>query len=474
MTDMNQKKSEREDKKTAADFSSRTVTSSRIWSIGTLSYTAGGLLVLFCWLLGGDFAWALKERAVSPMSQLLLKRFEASDLLIGLFTGTLPQAIVLIIQPVISYRSDRYRSRMGRRIPFLILTTPIVFVGTVGLAFSAHLGQLLHNLLGISSPGVNPLCLIFFVIFWIVFEVGTFAANILFLGLINDVVPQVWLGRFFGLFRALSLLAGILFSYYLLGHAEAHFVPMFLGVGLIYCVGFALMCSRVKEGGYPPPQKDGAMQVSKSFISGARTYFRECFSRPYYVLVFIAYNICVVAAIPINLFCIFYAKSIGMSMGTYGKLSALSFSVSFVTSYLMGSLADRFHPLRMAMVTSIIYAVCMIYGGLTINSVNSFSIMFVAHIVLAGAFGTSTAAIGQKLFPRERFTQFYSALMIVQSISIMLVSAGMGAILDFTHHNYRYTFLASGILAGIGTLFIILFVHRQFMALGGPNNYKAP
>lgn len=472
MADVNRTGSVSEDKKTAEDSSTRSSAGSKkTWSIGTLTYTAGGLVILFCWLLGGDFAWALKDRSTVPMSQLLLKKFQASDFLIGLLTGTLPQALALIIQPIISYRSDRCRSRMGRRIPFLMITTPVAFIGTVGLAFSGHLGQWLHDLLGSVSPGISPLCLIVFAVSWLFFEVGSLAGNLVFLGLINDVVPQIWLGRFFGLFRAFSLMAGILFSYFLLGHAESHFASMFLGIGLIYGLGFVVMCLKVKEGEYPPPQSGNA---PKGFISGVRIYFRECFSKPYYTLVFIAYSLCVAAFMPINLFCIFYAKSIGMSMAVYGKMQAISFVVSFATSYLLGSLADRFHPVRMAVVVCCIYSALMIYGGFTINSAGSFAVMFITHIVFAGAFLTATASFGQRLFPRERFTQFYSALMMIQSATIMLVAAGMGAILDFTHHNYRHTFLASGILAGTGALFIILFVHRRFMALGGPKDYKAP
>jgi hypothetical protein len=44
---------------------------SKTWAVGTLTYTAGGLAVLFLWLLFGDFAWNIKQRAVDPVAQLL-------------------------------------------------------------------------------------------------------------------------------------------------------------------------------------------------------------------------------------------------------------------------------------------------------------------------------------------------------------------------------------------------------------------
>ena len=57
----------------------------RRWHVGTLTYTAGGLAVLFGWLLWGDFAWQLRERSVAPVVQIMLRKFEASDFMTGLF-----------------------------------------------------------------------------------------------------------------------------------------------------------------------------------------------------------------------------------------------------------------------------------------------------------------------------------------------------------------------------------------------------
>ena len=71
------------------------------WKAGTLTYSIGGLVVLFCWLLMGDFAWAMKERSVYTVVQLLFKKFGTSDTLNSLFMGSLPSAISLFLGPVI-------------------------------------------------------------------------------------------------------------------------------------------------------------------------------------------------------------------------------------------------------------------------------------------------------------------------------------------------------------------------------------
>ncbi len=91
--------------------------SPKIWQVGSLTYSARGLVTLFCWLIWGDFAWSLRDRIVPPVMQLLFKKFGASDALAGILFAALPAVLGLIIGPVVGYNSDRLRTRWGRRIP---------------------------------------------------------------------------------------------------------------------------------------------------------------------------------------------------------------------------------------------------------------------------------------------------------------------------------------------------------------------
>ena len=131
----------------------------------------------------------------------------------GLIFSSLPAALGMIIGPVISFKSDRLRSRWGRRIPFLIAPVPLIVVSTVGLALCPVFGVHLSHFLGPYSPGVNGSVVILMGIFWVMFEISIIISYAVFGGMINDVVPQEVVGRFFGLFRAVSLIAGILFFF---------------------------------------------------------------------------------------------------------------------------------------------------------------------------------------------------------------------------------------------------------------------
>ena len=441
------------------------------WRVGTLAYTGVGLATLTFWLLWGDVAWSMRDRSVPSVMQLLFQKFGASNLVSSLLISTLPYGLILLISPIVSFRSDRYRSRWGRRIPFLAIHIPFVVLSMVAVAFSPSLGQFLHQILGQYSPGLSTSTLIIIAMGWGVFELATVVANAVFYGLINDVVPSSLLGRFYGVFRAISLIASILFNYYVFGKAEQHFPLVFLGIGLVYGLSFTMMCLKVKEGDYPPPAqpKEGA----GNFFVAARTYFRECFSKPYYLWVFASIALPWIAFIGVNHFSVYFAKSLAMDMGFYGKCLALTYGCSLVLSYPLGMLADKFHPLRTSLVTILLYALVTAAGAIFSTKAEIFAVFFVLHGVLSGAWFTSSASLPLRMFPKENFSQFYAALNMFIGLGIMTAGPIVGHLIDFTQKFYRLTFIASSSLAFLAVILGVI-VHTKFMKLGGPKGYTPP
>jgi len=440
----------------------------KTWKVGTLTYTAGGLVVLFFWLLLGDFAWSIKQRAVDPVAQLLLKKHEATDILVGILVGSVPSALGMLLGPVVGVLSDRHRGRRGRRIPFLLLPTPFAALSMAGVAFTPLIGRWLNTALGEHSPGENACVVLVFAVFWVIFEFATTIANAVFTALINDVVPQQLLGRFFGLFRAISLLAGILFNLVLMGKAESHYMEIFLGLGLFYGIGFTVMCLKVTEGDYPPPP-----ERAPNPWRGILQYLRESFTHPYYLWVFLAMALAILSFGPVNSFSVFYARSIGVGMDDYGRYLAITYLVSLVISYTLGSLADRFHPLRMAIGAMVGYALVALYGWIFARSQGTFAVLFILHGVLSGIYLTGAASLGQRLFPKAQFAQFASAAGILASVCYMILPPAVGLVLEMTGHQYHLTFLMGGLLAIISVA-VLLVVYRKFLALGGDADYEAP
>lgn len=445
----------------------------KTWTVGTLVYTSAGLALLFLWLLLGDFALSMRDRSVGPVVQLFLRREGVSDTVMAALMSSLPPLLAMIITPIVSYRSDRLRSRWGRRIPYLIIPTPIAAAAMVGIALTPWISAALYRTTGgVFSQGACTIAV--FGVFWTLFEVAAIVSGAVFGGLINDVVPRPVLGRFFGLFRAVSLIDGMIFNYFLLQHAESHFLPMFIAIAVVFGGGFVLMCLKVKEGQYPPPHEMQGLDAEKrGFVPAIKTYCKECYSLSHYRWCFAAFTVATLAFVPINVFSIFYAKSLNMDMAYYGKLIAMSYMVSLGLAYPLGSLVDRFHPLRVGILAMVLYAVTTAWGAFYIHDPTTFGIALVLHTILSGTYFTATASLGQRLLPRSKFSQFASAGGIITSMAMMGAGPIMGQILDRTNHNYRLTFVAGLIIACVSVMLLVV-LHHKFMAMGGPGKYIAP
>ena len=452
----------------------------KTWRVGTLTYTMGGLVALFAWLLLGDFSWSMRDRSVQPMAQWFLGQLKVSGWLFGLIITSFPAFVGLVLGPIISVKSDRLRSRWGRRIPFLLVTTPIAAAGMIGLGCTPLVAEWARG----QWPDLPPLMvsLACFGLSWTAFEFATIAGQAVFGGLVNDVVPEPLLGRFFGLFRAVSLLGGIAFNKWLMGYTPTHFTVILLALGVFYGVSFLWVCFRIKEGEYPPPVTEEpvaslAPLARKNFFHAAnhevRLYCRECFSNSYYVLVFLLMMTGAVASIPVNTYALLYAETLGVSMTTFGNGLALVYSISLVLSYFLGWLCDLFHPLRMVMVSLLLYLAAMIYGAIFSVGAEIFLVAWVAHGVISGCYFTTSASLGQRLFPREKFAQFASAAGIFNGIFCMAIAPLMGVLIDVTGKEYRHIFTVGAALTMLALL-LSLYVHRRFMALGGPKGYTAP
>jgi MFS family permease len=422
--------------------------------------------------LWGDFAWQMKERATQPVMQVMLRQFQASDVLNGFLILSLPSMIGLFLTPIISYHSDRHRGRWGRRIPYLLITAPLTTLAMTGMAFSPWIGAWLNHWLGHGPESLNLTVILVLGVCWTLLDFATVVATALFGALVNDVVPRELIGRFYGLFRVVSLGAGIIFNNFVIGHAKENYVPIVLAIGLLFGVGITMMCLCVKEGEYPPPPAP-VPGARRGFFAAVRTYARECFSKPHYLWIFAAMALAQLAFGPVNLFSIYAAGSFGLSLEAYGKYIVFTYLCSLTLAYPLGWLADRFHPLRMALVSLGAYAMLMATGYFGIVGPKSFGMVFLVHGVVSGCYFTGAAALGQMLLPKLKFAEYASASALLIALGNIILGPAMGGLLDRLGHDYRYTFAVGGVIALLG-FGATLVVYRRFMALGGPRGYVAP
>lgn len=401
----------------------------------------------------------------------MLKKFDVSDFLFGIIMISFPNFTNIFLCPIVSYRSDRHRGRFGRRIPYLLLTTPFIVIGLAGLGFTPLLARLIRQAVGAEHISYNLTALLVFCFFWIILDFGTTLAGAIFNALATDVVPTEFLGRFFAMFRAVSLGCAFLFNYFVMGYAETHALVIFLGLAALYGIGLFSICLKVREGEYPPPEEETSGPPT---VKGAvRTYFRECFSLPYYRWVIMASVVSGFSVVPFNIYGIFYAKSLNMDMDFYGKVSSLICLVSFVLSFFLGWFSDRFHPIRTGMVSMALQTVILFIGGRIATTESVFAWLFLVQGISIMSYNTLMASYAPRLFPREYFAQFNSAMMLINALASVIGAPLVGKFLDLTGNHYPHLFTIGGVI-GLCGLGCFVMVYRGYQRYGGDSGYIAP
>lgn len=275
------------------------------YRVGTLAYTQAGLFVLFGWLLWGDFCFTLFESIGGPniLGLFLQDNFHVSNVRVNLIFNVFPNLIGVIVGPILSFKSDRHRGPRGRRIPFILWTTPFLCFFAAAIGFSDDIVAFAKAHVSAGGP-VSPFTVALLLIGLLVVGFSFFNefVNTVYWYLFADVVPEHFMGRFMGLFRLVGAAAGFLINIAIAAHQLTHMRLISTGVAVLYFVGFSLMCWRVKEGQYPPVTD---VTDRSTFLDQVKLYLRECFTHRMFILVYL------------STFAFVFARALGMS-GVFG------------------------------------------------------------------------------------------------------------------------------------------------------------
>jgi MFS family permease len=447
------------------------------FQVGTLTYTTAGLGALFFWLLWGDFCFFMLGVVWKNILPLQIKALSVPDWVIGLITVSIPSTLNTLLNPVISTTSDRFRSRWGRRRPFMMVATPFiaVFMMLLGLApeigrwfYEAGLGQWSGWSAGVITAGV--IALLVFLFYTADLFVGT-----VFWYLFNDVVPHELMARFLALFRLVGSGAGVLFNYFIFPHAMERMSQIFFGAGLLYLVVFTLMCIFVKEGKYPPPEPLASRPHPWAWI---KAYVRECTSKKIYILLYVHVVLWTLANI-CGVFSVFANLSLGLTMQQIGTLAAVTGAIQMFLTYPAGMLADRFHPLRLMLWMELAIVVLTPLGFVFLLTdfkpeVN-YWILFVFALLnmpLNLLYAATLMPLYMRLFPREKFGQFcsFNAMSTALAAAIGGVLGGLfiGKMRNFWPEsvygeNYYYRLIpAWDFFFSVIALLVLILLYREW------------
>lgn len=469
-----------------------------VYRAGTLTYTKRGLTAVFAWLLAGEVIFTLIDMIEPKVLPVLLKVHGASDKEIGVIVGSFNAILQLIIMAPLGYYSDRLRTRWGRRIPVLFWTIPFVTFFLAITPFAPEIAGWLerHAVLGdwLRMVPFAPVIIVFAVLV-VLYRSAQTVTNVMFFGLLRDVVPDTHMGRFLALFRVFGAAGTFIITYWLLGLVTTHSREIFIGVALLNLFGFGAICWFVKEGEYPvvnPPPAPAPGEARRSaFWTAVKTFVAESYRHPVYLWVYFI-RVCLYGALlGLSGFIIFFPQyELGMSLTEVGHMLSWPALVWVVIAYPVGRLVDS---------RGAAYVLGVGLVVITLGYVLSFFLVvgpwtfLISSLVTGVAFWVVMMAqlkLTQEIFHPMRYSQLAGANTIVQSILIaVLISPGCGWILDAMKGwqytltlpavgdvilgPYRFVNLMLGILYGLAW-FGLRRVRQHQLKHGGPDHYVAP
>ncbi len=461
----------------------------KTYHCGTLTYTKAGLLAIFAWLLWGDFCYTLMEVVAPTVLPLKLKALASPNWLTGLIITTVPNILNMTICPAVSFKSDRYRGRWGRRIPFIVWTLPFLCLSLVLLGCSEQISVWLQaHMPSLRNVAPVTVTIALIGIFMVMFQFFNMFVGSVFNYLLNDVVPTQHLSRFIGSFRTVGNLAYALYQYFIFQYAGTHMREILVGGAVIYFVGFAIMCVMVKEGKYPPVE--GEDEKAARGLRGVKTFLKESFCHKWY-WIFFAWNSIWALGAGIGIFAVFFSMEMGLTLDDIGKLAAVGLVAAMAATYLASIFVDRWHPMRVMVYAQVFVAFAAFSGWVWVfvTLPGRYYFWLSLGTALTGAFFTAFSGVCgypllMRTFPKSRFGQFCAAQAMVRSLLSLVAGVAAGLFVDgvawLCRHSghtsdfaYRFNFLWSGVftvaIAAFG-IWAYVYWHR----LGADQGYQPP
>ncbi len=346
--------------------------------------------------------------------------------------------IIPWINPVLSTWSDRHRGKYGRRRPFLFWTMPFFAIFLIAIPFMPDLFRFLRRFSWAAAVFTHlPMDgeALFIGICGLIANMFSAALLAVFSYLYWDVVPDTVMGRFQALSRTATLVAGFVWSFFVLGFADHHMKAVFAGTGVFSLVVYLVSVWQIKEGEYPPPDphKKGGV------LAPVRAYFRRMF-QPVLFPVDLRWLLPLSGWQRGNWYQFSYLHyDLKMDLATVGWSqgwsSALTTCFGLIFGFAIGSLTDRLKPVRLMPFIFILLGLVMLGSFLFVHDKWTFLGWSCAREVMKFIFGVVTGAFTVEVFPREKIGQFCSAQAIFYQMLMNLTGPVMAMFFDHVHNN---------------------------------------
>jgi MFS family permease len=408
------------------------------------------------------------ETIIPRLVPLQLEKLHAGSAVIGLIAASIPAGVELVINPFVSTYSDRYRSPLGRRRPFILACTPILALCLVLVGFTDDIAPAIHRALGGLGMSQTAMTIALLGLLLAVFQFFNVVVLATYYYMIADVVPQQVIGKFTSMYKVFGTLGGVIFNKFIFRYAGQYEWQIYLGCAAVYLIAFMLMGWRVKEGEYPPPPK---LSQNGNAIAGAAQWLRESFTIRFYQKLYLIGLFYYFALGSIIFQQLFALNELHMSLAACGDAFALAGLLSLPLFFVLGPLADRFHPVRMVIVGMAAMTVCSLGCYFLIHDAASFKLWTVIWTLAQTMYLGAQISLLPRTMPLAQYGQYCSANNTLCAIGKFGAPVLSGVIIGAVGNRFNYLWTA--LFSAAGTI-ACLAVYSHWKRLGGDLNYVPP
>ena len=394
---------------------------------GTLEYTIFQLGSVIFWMLWGALALSMLGSTFNVSSPFLFRNNGLSDTFIAVVMGTVFSWMNVVINPILSTVSDKCRSRLGRRIPFILCTALPTAVFTAAMPFYPYLCKFLpETVLGFPTLtlllGAGAIIYHFFYLF----------IAILYYYLIPDVVPAELMGRYYGFFRVVSVLGGVAFNKCVFPYVASHPQYIYPAAGVFYLISVLFLCFFVREGKYQDvPKTDTSTPLAVRIGKSVTEYCKECFGSKYYWLYYIA-GVVIGLSACVNMFMnFFYLDGCNMSMKDIGELGVYMGVAQAVACFCAGFIVDKLGAFKTTFIAQFAMTLLYIGSGIFVDDFSSAMLWRIPQSIFGGINAVAGGRILVEVLPRSKFGMIASGRNLLVSLFVGLANYPVGLFSDF-------------------------------------------
>lgn len=380
------------------------------------------------------------------------------------FIMTLDNIAALFILPLIGVWSDRTRTRVGRRYPYIIAAAPIAAVAFALIPVAGNLIDASTN----GSVAQNGGAFAFFMIAAGVMLLAMAILRTPVIALMPDIIPSALRSKANGVINLMGGVGGIIAALGLARLFDVNPIIPFLAGSVVMIVAIVLLFATVREpkvSDLPHPESDQEEMARglKGFRAVPQAYRRSLLFLLLAIFCwFVGYN-------AIETFFSSYAvTTLGVSAGTAGTLFSVALGMFILFAVPAGYLGTRYGRKRTITVGLVVFGMLLVIAAFVPNTT-------VVTIIL-GIGGAAWALVNINSLPMvvditddERLLGTYTGMYYFASMSAAIAGPVLnGIIIDLSGSNYNMIFFVTPFFFALAVVCMLMVTRGEAHAEQSP------